>query len=399
MKKNNIKKGGGGVLGIPNEINVIYGNNLIHRWKINSKIERILSSLADQNFFWKRIYCLYYKIFDSKYYHTGLLMIDKTIDEYSDFIDDYKDISSKKERSKLIVDMIYSLHRFGCMFNEYFLFEFYKLNTIGRNQFVTDKVRYSYYFFWNDEKNEEIFWNKGKSYEMFKSYYKRECLFVKNTEDNKAFTSFLQKNNNRLVIKPLYLSMGRGVKAVCAKQLLDDGIESLLDIDLYKDGFILEEFVEQSDKLAVLHPSSLNTIRICSVKIGDEVFIASAYLRIGRGGSFVDNAKAGGIIAVIDSSTGIVVNSGTMNMKKPLIIHPDTGVQIVGFKIPNWNELFEFVKELSDIVPTNRYTGWDLALTDNGWVLIEVNSTGGFVDQYISKIGLKKKLNNLLERL
>jgi hypothetical protein len=31
-------------------------------------------------------------------------------------------------------------------------------------------------------------------------------------------------------------------------------------------------------------------------------------------------------------------------------------------------------KELALILPTNRFTGWDLALTDNGWVLVEGNS-------------------------
>lgn len=48
----------------------------------------------------------------------------------------------KTDQEKLTVDMIYSLHRFGCMFKECFLFQFYKLNTVGREEFITDKKRY-----------------------------------------------------------------------------------------------------------------------------------------------------------------------------------------------------------------------------------------------------------------
>jgi hypothetical protein len=41
-------------------------------------------------------------------------------------------------------------------------------------------------------------------------------------------------------------------------------------------------------------------------------------------------------------------------------------------------------------MPHHRYIGWDFALTDDGWVLIEGN-WGQFLSQYVDKIGLKSK--------
>ena len=35
--------------------------------------------------------------------------------------------------------------------------------------------------------------------------------------------------------------------------------------------------------------------------------------------------------------------------------------------------------ELARQIPSNRYAGWDLALTKNGWLMIEGNARGQFV--------------------
>lgn len=42
-------------------------------------------------------------------------------------------------------------------------------------------------------------------------------------------------------------------------------------------------------------------------------------------------------------------------------------------------------KELANVVPEQRYVGWDLAYTDAGWVMIEGNSWSQFVGPQISQ--------------
>lgn len=51
----------------------------ISRWKIDSRIENFLGYMADRTEFWKRMYILYYKIFDRQYYQGGIKRINEEI--------------------------------------------------------------------------------------------------------------------------------------------------------------------------------------------------------------------------------------------------------------------------------------------------------------------------------
>lgn len=56
-------------------------------------------------------------------------------------------------------------------------------------------------------------------------------------------------------------------------------------------------------------------------------------------------------------------------------------------------------KELAKMVPDVKYVGWDLALTENGWVMIEGNEDGQFVFQYFSHQGVAKEIKEIYEKL
>lgn len=51
--------------------------------------------------------------------------------------------------------------------------------------------------------------------------------------------------------------------------------------------------------------------------------------------------------------------------------------KIVGFEIPKYKEVIDFVKELGVVVPKVRYVGWDIAITNNGPVVVEGNNFSG----------------------
>ena len=79
--------------------------------------------------------------------------------------------------------------------------------------------------------------------------------------------------------------------------------------------------------------------------------------------------------------------------------HPDTGVELEGFEVPCWQEAIEFVGKLAQVVPSNRYTGWDLALTKSGWVLIEANSRGQWGGQFVLQQGFRREIESYLKEL
>lgn len=52
--------------------------------------------------------------------------------------------------------------------------------------------------------------------------------------------------------------------------------------------------------------------------------------------------------------------------------HPDTGVKIEG-KIPNWETVCENVLAMCRYVPEIEYLGFDVAITDEAFQIIEIN--------------------------
>lgn len=58
-------------------------------------------------------------------------------------------------------------------------------------------------------------------------------------------------------------------------------------------------------------------------------------------------------------------------------MHPGSNFQMIGFKLPNFNELKEYILELVKLAPSARYVGWDIAITPNGYDLVEMNCPGG----------------------
>ena len=62
-----------------------------------------------------------------------------------------------------------------------------------------------------------------------------------------------------------------------------------------------------------------------------------------------------------------------------------------------WKEALALSKELSDILPECRMVGWDLAYTNNGWVVVEGNSKAQFICfQIATQRGFRKELESLL---
>jgi hypothetical protein len=140
---------------------------------------------------------------------------------------------------------------------------------------------------------------------------------------------------------------------------------------------IVEEIINQDAEMAAFHPSSVNTVRYaanyCSDGTTDHLF---AILRMGVGDNRIDNTHAGGVHAAIDLDTGIIVSSGVRQNGETCLKHPDTGKQILGTQIPRWNELRTLVEQLRPAAGTTgvHLVGWDMALTPDGWCIVEGNA-------------------------
>lgn len=316
-------------------------------------------------------------------------------------ISKYRGVLSQEDNEKLIADIIDMAKKYRFSPEEYFYYHFMDKDENERKTFISDLNRIDFCEKLNKAKNLTIFNDKMKSAEVFKSYYGRDICGVKSKNDISKFLSFVEKHN-RFILKPIALSCGKGIEIFDFSNV--DNKEQKF-YELYekhcsgqKDGFIVEELVIQVPEMSQFHDSSLNTIRVATVKFDEGAEVIASFFRTGRGGSIVDNAGAGGVFGTIDIKTGTIIAVGD-EYGNSYEKHPDTNIEMVGFTIPRWEEAVAMAKELATVVDGNRYSGWDLALTDNGWIMIEGNARGQFVWQIPTQKGFLDEANAILRRL
>lgn len=304
-------------------------------------------------------------------------------------------------------DMIYCLLRYGSYYDEYFLFDFEGKDNAYRSSFITESVRMSYYPRMNQPKNTGMLENKFSTYRKFQDYFKREMLQIRSTykitdERLSEFEAFVTRHPS-FVVKPIYASYGNGFRIVIISEY-----ESPADAYrvLHKRGVVVEELIVQDPEMGILHPQSVNTLRIPTVISRDEqgeeqVYLYNPTLRVGKNGSVIDNTSSGGICALIDKETGLLYTDGADKRGNYYERHPDTGVAFKGFRIPQWEEAVALVKEAALQVPGNHYTGWDLALSEGrGWCMVEANCHAQMSGmQFVPRVGRKPELENLIARM
>ena len=185
------------------------------------------------------------------------------------------------------------------------------------------------------------------------------------------------QNLEGAVIKPtIFGQWGRGVEVFHVENgfipELAFTVEELLAN--YKENFIIQSKIEQHPDLAVLNPSSVNTIRVLSYRSSNEVVILYAVIRIGRLGKSVDNETAGGIKADIDLSTGRIKGIAFGSPPEKDMSQTDSGVLVNNYLIPSFPRILDFVKDLHQRLPYYRLVGWDISVDNNGNpVMIEWN--------------------------
>lgn len=144
---------------------------------------------------------------------------------------------------------------------------------------------------------------------------------------------------------------------------------------------VIQKGIIQSKTLSLLHQSSVNTIRHMSFmsKTG-EVKILSSILRMGAGGSKVDNASSGGITTGIEAD-GRLKSVAYSVVGNKFNEHPSTHIKFSNIVVPNFDKTIDLVLKAHPKFPHFRLISWDIALGENDEpILLEANLCDGELD-------------------
>ena len=310
------------------------------------------------------------------------------------------------EKEEMFYHSVYDYWAYGVVIGEEFYFNFYKLTDKEKREYVTTREKVLYVNHLNKKDDAYILNNKYETYKKFSNLFRRDVVLISNNDDFEVFCEFVDKHPT-FVVKPLDLGLGIGVhkmtvnkdddKRTAFNSILSEG-RSYTEEAHREEGtaIVLEELINQAAELSCIHPASVNGIRCTTVRVDGKVHIYHPWIKMGVNGDFTTSAFMGSIDAGINAETGVIDTIGIGEFGQRMQYHPYSNIEIKGFQIPRWSELVDMATELSMALPTIAYTGWDFALTDNGWCVMEGNYTGDFLWQLLYEKGMKAEFEELI---
>lgn len=327
--------------------------------------------------------------------------------------------SDKNVQSFVYHDYL-SLYRLkGITTDEYYDFEFERMDNSFRNSFLGMNEQRHYLDVLNPIRYCAFARNKYAAHKMFENTSIRSsnlyCYYepYANVRDSEHIGSTIadvvrilrQKNVNECVIKATDESHGDNVLVVnhidyfvddCELELYN-GERCRISNILSTKPRIIESVIKQTHQFASFNATSVNTIRFMTTLFpSGEARVIAAILKIGRNGACVDNAGSGGNIdASVDLETGEINNvmqyDGWRNIHA-IDLHPDTGVKLNGILIDNWDKIKAEVIKYQQSFPWCKAAGWDIAITDDGPIVVEVNDFWDRTLQYFIKKGWRNEI-------
>lgn len=197
------------------------------------------------------------------------------------------------------------------------------------------------------------------------------------------FRTVVGEAPDEFVLKPVSARGGRGFRKLTKSHgTLLEGNSPIQLEDLWHSlqpdierGLIMEETAHNSESIRRMNPSSLNTFRVITFKFPNSRWAPiGSYLKVGRQNSIVDNRHAGGLLVRIDNEgrTGLAVDPTTRSEHSH---HPEIGSDLAGILIDGYSDVVNLALEASVPFSQMGILGWDIALTDKGPRIIEVNAS------------------------
>lgn len=140
--------------------------------------------------------------------------------------------------------------------------------------------------------------------------------------------------------------------------------------------YIVQKYLMQHDAIKSLHPESVNTMRVMTLRLGKKIHHVSSVLRMGINENTIDNFTSGGIAAGLDKDGKLKKYAFDAKYNR-YETHKTSKIKFEGYQIPKFDEAVELCKKLHTKLFYFDVVSWDIAISSESEVyLIEYNITG-----------------------
>lgn len=149
--------------------------------------------------------------------------------------------------------------------------------------------------------------------------------------------------------------------------------------DAVPRGWLIQELLKQPAEIEALIGPGIGTVRVVTLWEAAGPQVLYGVWRHPAVGTWVDAAIFGkpNIGCALDPATGEVVDAhlGDLFTGRPVtqsLVTPD--LALVGYCLPGWSEVVRICCEAHRLFPGHALLGWDIALTERGPVIGELNA-------------------------
>ncbi|MBV9122801.1 MAG: alpha-L-glutamate ligase-like protein [Planctomycetes bacterium] len=214
------------------------------------------------------------------------------------------------------------------------------------------------------------------------------------------------------VIKPNRGSAGRGVLVLVGRdgkhflrhngerlrldqlrQHLSDILSGMYSLGARPDEAIVQQRVRLHPAFEPLAYKGIPDIRVILYRNEPAMAMLRLPTKASNGRA---NLHQGGIGVGVDLASGLTHHAVQHN--RMMMIHPDTGLPVIGMRVPYWGEVLDMARQVAEAVGLG-YVGVDIVIdAEQGPMLLEANARPGLAIQIANARGLMPRLAEIDER-
>lgn len=211
--------------------------------------------------------------------------------------------------------------------------------------------------------------------ESFAEYLRSEAnypLFAKPSHGNFGRGSFLLSKYDQATDSIIF-SDGSSEEVLVFSNSLETKLSG---------GYIFQQVFNPPSFLEDLCGPRSSTVRIVVVISKDGPKLLSAVWKIPTGNNVIDNfqhGRTGNLVSSVDVNTGEVkrvIGQGEDREFIEVTQHPDTAQPLIPLTLPDWPEIEDLCFKAAQIMPGIRLLHFDIALSEAGPLLLEINYRG-----------------------